>query len=712
MELQPSKILVVDDFRHNRIALNKVLQPLDNIELVEASSGSEALAKLINNEFALILLDVNMPNMDGYEVAELISSTQAHKHTPIVMLTAHDSSTKDIMRAYEVGAIDYLTKPIESTILLNKVKQFVKISQLQAKTNYLRSEREVILEAAGQGVIKFNSEGKVQFINSKACQLLQSDNDSLLGTQFNLWFKTAEREPCHDDLFLFLRTQANAQGIFQQRVTLYVEDNKTYLVELTCTSAKKQLDASMIVLFQDISDRLEMENRLIHLANYDTLTQLCNRGSFHEQLKRALGRAKRVKSTVALLFLDLDRFKQINDTLGHDVGDELLKGVAERLRLVLRESDIAGRLGGDEFAILLEDCHSSADAELVAKKLVDSIRKPFVLHGKEILIETSIGISCSDNGEHNITTLLKWADIALYAAKSAGRNCHQLFIPAMSAKAQKHAVIQSKLRKIIERDLLDVHYQGQYSLTEKRFVGFEALVRWPRNGFGKTPISPGLFIPIAEQSHLIHKLGIQTLKHACRLLQAWQSSTETQHLSIAVNLSAKQINSQDFLSTTQATLDQFSFPRAQLTFELTETAFLDNTENVVKTMNSLKDMGFMLALDDFGTGYSSLSYLQKLPLDILKIDQCFVQRLGQCDKTSALVKAIITIAQAHDMNVVAEGVETKLQLDCIEQLGCSKIQGYYFSKPIPVDLINGLLNPQVIPIKPKIDKPQHKSQVN
>ncbi|NQZ22602.1 MAG: EAL domain-containing protein [Colwellia sp.] len=693
MDLQPSKILIVDDILHNRIALTKVLEPLNNVEVVEADSGNEALKKLLNNDFSVILLDVNMPGMDGYEVANLISSSQAHKHTPIVMLTAHDSSAPDVLRAYEAGAIDYLTKPIESTILLNKVKQFVKISQLQAKTNYLKSERESILEAAGQGVIKFTSEGDIEFINKKACQMLGSVADKIIGSQFNQWFSHMEIEPDYDNLFMFLRKKVHKLGLYQHQIAKLIDINKkTHLVELTCTSPRSQKNYSMIVLFQDISARLEMESELVHLANYDTLTQLANRACFHDNLARAINRSKRLESTVVLLLLDLDRFKQVNDTLGHDVGDELLQGVAKRLTSMLRETDLAARLGGDEFAILIEDSQSSLDAELLAKKVVSLISKPFLIQDKEICIETSIGLSRSVAGKSDKATLLKWADIALYEAKAVGRNCYQLFVPEMSVQAQKQALIQSQLRQIIEQNLLDVHYQGQFCLKENRFVGFEALVRWPKSNFGEIPISPAQFIPIAEQSHLIHELGYQVLHQACGVLQSWQLSTDTQHLTLAVNLSAKQLNAYDFLDRLEHVLCQFDFPLAKLTFELTETAFLEDSEHVQKCMKTLINMGFSLALDDFGTGYSSLNYLQNLPFDIIKIDRCFIQRLGFCHKTTALVKAIITIADAFDMSVVAEGVENQIQLDCIASLGCNKIQGFYFSKPIPKEEIASLIS--------------------
>lgn len=692
MDLHVSKILIVDDLRNNSIALAKVLQPLTNIQLVLACSGSEALSKLINDKFAVVLLDVNMPDMDGYEVAELISATEAHKHTPIVMLTAHDPSAADILKAYEAGAIDYLTKPIESTILLSKVKQFVKIDQLQSKTHYLKSEREVILEAAGQGVIKVDKKGDIQFSNSKACQILDTEPKKILGAAFNLWFQWQANEIRGQTLFQHLKDKVTKLGLYQHQVAQLINHkNENLQVELTCTSAMQHADSSMIILFQDITARLEMESRLVHLASYDTLTQLVNRTYFHDRLAQAIKRSKRYNTSIVLLLLDLDRFKLINDTLGHDIGDALLQKISIRLKSMLRETDIAARLGGDEFAILLEDCNSNIDAEEIAKKIGTLIAVPCIIEDKEISIETSIGISCCNNGAPDKATLLKWADIALYAAKAAGRNCYQIFVPSMSEQAKKQAYIQNQLRQILERKQLEVYYQGQYSIEEDRFIGFEALVRWPQID-NQPRISPAQFIPIAEQSRLIYDLGQAVLIQACTLLQEWQESIHTRHLTLAVNLSAKQLNAHDFLDRLEDILCRFKFPFSKLTFEITETAFLEHSECVTRTVNTLKSMGFLLALDDFGTGYSSLNYLQNLPFDIIKIDQCFIQRLGTCDKTWALVKAIITIADAFDMSIVAEGVESKKQLDSVIALGCDKIQGYYFSKPIAKEQIDSLIS--------------------
>jgi len=685
-----SKILIVDDYAHNRVALEKLLQPIENTEIVHATSGNEALSSLLHHSFSVILLDVNMPEMDGYEVAELISSTDAFKHTPIVMLTAHDTTPKNILKAYESGAVDYLSKPIEPAILINKVKQFVTLDQLQAQTNSLRDEREMILEAAGQGVIKVCEQGKIQFANAKSGQLFNCEQTEILGTQFNNWFGLSTNESNVNLFDFILGHLKNRNSYQQQEIILQPKNKQAHQVELTCTPTLNSQKTSMVVLFQDVTERLELENKLTHLANFDPLTQLANRAYFHDNVLRAISRSKRLNSQIFLLMLDLDHFKQINDTLGHDIGDELLQEVAIRLKSLLRESDLAARLGGDEFAILLEDSNDVA-AEEVASKIIKLIAQPFIIQDKEIFAETSIGISNCENGSADKSSLLKWADIALYEAKAAGRNRYQCFVQAMSEQREQHAFIQKQLRHILENDALSVNYQPQYSMTEQHVIGFEALVRWPKTGYGEKQISPAIFIPIAEQSFLIHEIGENVLKQSCDLLALWQTEADKKHLSISVNLSAKQLNAPKFLERIKSILSQYSFPLENLIFEITETAILTYTDNVTRTINTIKSMGIGLALDDFGTGYSSLNYLQNLPFNVIKIDQCFIHRLGKCKKTAALVKAIMTIADACEMDVVAEGVENSVHLEHVIDLGCNKVQGFYYSKPICKTQINTLL---------------------
>jgi len=696
MDYIASKVLIVDDHHANRVALEKLLTPVTDIDIYHAGGGEETLGLLIYHKFALILLDVNMPNMDGYEVAELISSTEAHKHTPIVMLTAHNSNAQNIIKAYQAGAVDYLTKPIEPTILINKVKQFVKLNQLHVKTEQLKAESELILESAGQGVLKLDNKGFIQFANSKSAQLLKQSAEKLCNSHFNHWFKNDSKgEEVDENLFRSIQEKLQLHNAIQlQDINLTSKTNCLCPVELTCSTEENKPNASTIVLFQDITNRLNLEKKLTTLANYDPLTKLANRGFFHGQLERALNRTKRKNGSVVLLMLDLDHFKQINDTLGHDIGDELLQVVAQRITKMLRETDISARLGGDEFAILLEDTNE-VDAEEVAQKIVTVISTPLIIQGKEIYIETSIGISHCEGGKVDKTTLLKWADIALYEAKTAGRNRYQLFVESMSVQRQQQAFIQNHLRHIIEDNALELHYQPQYSMKQKGFIGVEALVRWPKSGYGDEIISPAVFIPIAEQSHLIHDIGEFVLIQSCELLASWQNQPDKAHLTVSVNLSAKQLNSPNFLDTLEGIIAEYQFSLNRLVLEITETAIITHTESVMRTINTIKSIGIQLALDDFGTGYSSLNYLQNMPFDVIKIDQSFIQRVAKCKKTSVLVLAVMTIAKVCEMKVVAEGVEDLSQLEHISALGVDKVQGYYYSKPLSKYQVNLLLSSPV-----------------
>jgi len=694
MDNHQCKILVVDDSESDRFLLTCTLESLDNIEIIQASSGHEAIEKLSDNDFTVVLLDINMPGMNGYEVAKYISSVEDHKHTPIMMVTAQHASSQDVLLAYEAGAVDYITKPVVPLIVRNKVKQFVVIKQLQVKTDYLKSEHELILESAGQGVIKVNSDSTIQFINSKGSQLINAIPDKVVGTLFSQWFQRYHNDTIvEEDFFPTLYKQVRLRGSHQQReIRLNPQDRNNFPVEITCTVTQDYEESPMIILFQDVTERVILERRLLHLANYDPLTQLANRAYFHDTLMRAIARTKRLNCTMVFLMLDLDRFKLINDTLGHDIGDELLQSIALRLKSILRDNDMAARLGGDEFAVLIEDCTSVQEAEDVATRILVNIAKPLLVQGKEITIETSIGIACCENGEPNESILTKWADIALYAAKSAGRNTFQRFIPAMSEQAEQQAFIQNQLRLILESRAFNIYYQPQVSLIENRVVGFEALIRWQESGYGETPISPDQFIPIAEQSRLIQEIGEFVLIQACELLEHWQTMPDKKDLTLSINLSAKQLTTPNFLVQLDNVLHNYTFTPNQLIFEITETAVLDHSEDVINTLHTLKSLGFDLALDDFGTGYSSLNYLQNLPFDIIKIDQCFIQRLGNCKKTWALVEAIMTIANAFEMDVVAEGVEDLLQLNSVMTLGCDKVQGFYFSKPVPVNKIDESLS--------------------
>ena len=691
----PSKVLIVDDRAENLQAIDEVLDSLESVILVHAQSGEEALEKVINERFAILLLDVNMPGMDGYEVARLISNNPLTKYLPIVMITALGQSHEEILKAYDAGAVDFLIKPIRPEILVNKVQQFVElhcaheyVSQSLVEISDLKIERETILNAAGEGIIQINDQGYLHFANKKALQLLNCGLDKALKMHFDHWFSFKGKPKYFPILHDSLKGHTSDQRC---RLNALTEDGNSIPIEAVCTSIQKNSTSSagIIMIFQDITERTQMENRLLHLANYDHLTGLTNRAYFQENLLRAIARSKRFNTTAVLLMIDLDRFKQINDTLGHDVGDALLQAVANRLRNCVRSSDVITRLGGDEFAVIAEDlADAETEGRALADKMISELAKPYSIQignqdSKQLTVECSIGVSFSQNGSMDGTTLYKSADIALYEAKNAGRNTYKLFAKRMSESTKKHASIENKLRKVIEKNGLCLHFQPQVSLTEKRVTGFESLVRWIPESPSEAIISPAVFVPIAEQSRLIHKLGDFVLHQACQQLEVWQDTLPNENITLSVNLSAKQLNLPNFIEIIDRITHQYQFSPQKLVFEITETAVLEHGDYSISTLEKIKHRGFGLALDDFGTGYSSLSYLQKLPVDYLKIDRCFIQKMNQDPKNYALVEAIMAIANTFSLDVIAEGVEDYAELKSLTTLQCNKIQGYYFSQPIP-----------------------------
>ena len=443
-----------------------------------------------------------------------------------------------------------------------------------------------------------------------------------------------------------------------------------------------------ISIFSDISEKKLSEERIYHLAHYDVLTGLPNRSSFHKGFEDALLHAERHSRRVALLFLDLDHFKLINDASGHPAGDELLKQVALRLKETVREEDTVARLGGDEFTVLLDDIHSVEDASLVAEKILQQLAKPFRLDHSELVITASIGISLFPNDGNDVSTLLKNADTAMYRAKERGRNNFQFFTVEMNTRALERLSLQSALRSALKRNEFLLHYQPQVDMQSGEIIGLEASVRWQHPEQGLVP--PGIFIPVAEESGLIVPLGEWVMKEACTQNRRWLDEG-LPAVRIAVNLSGRQFVRQDLLGVVRKVLDEAGLEPQYLELELTESTIMEHVDETIETLLALRKLGVHFAIDDFGTGYSSMAYLKRFTIDKLKIDQSFVRDLATDSDDAAIVTA--TIAMAHNLNltVIAEGVETEEQLHFLKDNGCEQMQGYYFSRPLPAQEITELL---------------------
>ena len=467
-------------------------------------------------------------------------------------------------------------------------------------------------------------------------------------------------------------------------------NNRNLVLNTRITESQKQEDLLMVKnqrLASEIKKRLEYERKLAYQANYDSLTHLPNRQLALDRLAQALKRARRDDNLVLLMFLDLDHFKQVNDTLGHASGDLLLIEAAQRLKYALRDSDTVARLGGDEFVVICADLQSREGADKLAQELLDAFSAPFRIHGREFFISASIGMAFyPDDGEES-ELLLKNADLALYQAKYGGRAGYSFFNNQMDQAANQRLAMESHLRHAIERDELYVLYQPIVELETGSMVAVEALLRWNNPKLGNVP--PDEFIPLAEETGFIHEMGEWVFKQACKDAAEWQRNRP---IRLAVNISPRQFNSPArFVETVLGTLEQTGLPPSQLELEITEGALLIDMPEVSRLLEEFESMGIRLSIDDFGTGYSALSYLQRFPFDVLKIDRSFIQDVLSNHLTSTLARAILAMAQALDLEVIGEGVETEEQAKYLREVGCDLAQGYLFSKPVDRSMVSSML---------------------
>jgi diguanylate cyclase (GGDEF)-like protein/PAS domain S-box-containing protein len=445
--------------------------------------------------------------------------------------------------------------------------------------------------------------------------------------------------------------------------------------------------AGLVLATRDVSERKTLEERLAHHAFHDSLTGLANRQQFQERVQAALLDPRRRASGLAVLFLDLDDFKTVNDSLGHSAGDELLIHVAQRLKSCLRAHDLPARIGGDEFAVLLDGVGSQAEVEAVADRIVSVLDEPHTVQGSEVLARASIGIAVPGVDEHDVDALLRNADTSMYTVKRAGKASYTFFEKAMHERVMQRLQLDAELRHAVDRNEFVLHYQPIMHLATQAILGVEALLRWqhPTRGL----LGPGEFIDRVEENGLIVPIGRWVLQQACRQLRRWDHGHE--HIGMSINISARQLQDETFLTDVRGGADEAGIDPHRLTLEITETALLQDTEATIDLLAQLKLLGVQLALDDFGTGYSSLSYLRRFPVDVVKIDRSFVEDVGEGPEESALPDAIIALCQAFRIETVAEGIELRRQLTHLQAVGCHAGQGFYFSRPVPAEALERLL---------------------
>ena len=681
MSAAPAKILLVDDRPENLLALEAVLEPLGQ-DLVTASSGEEALRLLLVNEFAVVLLDVQMPGIDGFETATLVKERERTRHVPIIFLTAHDKGIEHVFRGYESGAVDYILKPFHPEVLRSKVVVFVDLftqgrALQESEERFRRS-----FDDAAIGMALVDTEGRWIKVNRSLCQITRYSEAELLATT------THEITPHARDLHADReQMEAVVRGdlpSYRIEKRLIRADGEPVWVLLTVSLVRdvEGRPLHFVSHVEDISDRKRIEEAS-EPSLADPLTGLANRTLLMDHIELALARLRRRSEAMGVLFLDLDRFKVVNDSLGHAAGDRLLMQVAGRLRATVRAGDTVARLGGDSFAVLSEELHDERDPIATAERLADAVAMPFDIDGREAFVTTSVGIVYTSDPAHDPEVLLTSAEAAMYRAKENGKARYEVFDEGMRARARERLDTESALHWAVERDEIALVYQPVVEVESGATVGAEALVRWNHPERGTIP--PLDFIPLAEETGLILPIGRWVIEEACRQMAQWRAAETSPTFTMSVNLSAVQLAHPDLPDIVAGALAESGVSPSNLCLEVTESVAMQSAKSMAQMLKRLRALGVSLAIDDFGTGYSSLSYLRDFPFDVLKIDRSFVETLGKDPQGGPIVGAVIALAQALELTTVAEGVETRGQLSELRRLGCRAAQGYLFGEPRPAE---------------------------
>ena len=556
---------------------------------------------------------------------------------------------------------------------------------------FVENERaQVTLNSIADAVTCTDAFGNINFLNLVAQKMCGWTSEEATGRSLSEVFRiidSATRQPVRDPLRMAVK-QDKPVGLYVDRV-LVRRDGVEYPIESSGAPIRDRAGriVGMVIVFHDVSAARAMSALMTHSAQHDVVTGLPNRVLLNDRITQAIALARRNENPLAVIFLDLDRFKNINDSLGHATGDNLLQSVSRRLLASVRKSDTVSRQGGDEFVILLSETTNPEDAATSAKKILLSLSGPHSIGGQDLFIDGSIGISVYPGDGEDAETLIKNADTAMYHAKECGRNNFQFFEAEMNSKAVERQSLESGLRLALERGEFLLHYQPKVKLRTGAITGVEALIRWLRPDRGLVP--PAQFIPIAEDSGLILPIGRWVLREACRQAREWQDAGLL-FKRIAVNVSAAEFRHKDFVEGVQTILAETGFEASRLDLELTEGVLMDDAESTASVLKALKAMGLHLAVD-FGTGYSRLSYLQQFPIDVLKIDQSFVQRISSDPNDTTIVRAIIDMGRNLKHRVIAEGIETQEQLAFLQARHCSEGQGYLFSRPLAATQMASLI---------------------
>ncbi len=705
------RILLVDDDEVNLLLTSVALRER-GFAVTEVSSGKQALRAITEWRPDVLVLDAVMPGLDGFATCAELRKLPGYESLPVLMLTGLDDEAS-ITRAYEAGATDFFVKCPQWSLLAGRLRYLLRAARTRHEL-----ERSKATLARAQDLARMGS-----------FDWHKSQGDLVFSTEGLRVFGLGPNDRLGLRTILRMIAPVERQGF--QRILQGVVHHGTVLcndVQLTLADSRQRIlhieaepefneQANLIGytgIVQDVTDRRVAEDKIKHLANFDVLTGLPNRRQIFWRSERAIEHAKRLNHSVALVQIGLDRFKIINENLGHHAGDELLIEVSRRLRNCVRHSEqvmdgsiemsglrghrtleAVGRLGADEFVVLLPEVAHEAEAVATAQAILNSLRKPMMASGQECFITASVGVAVFPAHGLNVADLLRNADVAMDLAKSQGRNVTQLYDPKLASKGRVRLDLDTALHKAMERNELVLHYQPKIDISTGLMVGAEALMRWQRDG---QLVPPGDFIPLAEATGLINEMSLWAIAEAARQATIWEQAFGFD-APIAVNLPSRLFEQSDLVEKIESILRTQGISPRRIELEITETGLMKDLQGVVPSLHRLNQLGTEISIDDFGTGYSSLAYLTTLPISELKIDRSFVCDLGDTPQSSAVVSAIIALARALGLRVIAEGVETVTQMEVLYSLGCHICQGFLFARPMPPEQVEQwLADTQVTPL--------------
>lgn len=702
IEKSDFSVLIIDD-NINLLYSTQALVKAFGFDCIIADGGEAGLNVLNSMSIDIVLLDLSMPDVDGFSVLEQINDLQIDTD---VIVVSGESTFKNASFVFKNGALDFISKPYKTAELKSTIEKIAYQRKLKKNLGTMQllleeSERRYrfIVSYSPDIIYMIDHKGFFTFINNRVTDLLGYKPEDLIGEHFSCLVHEEDLEIANH-VFNERRTgDRSSQNVeFRLKSTDPEIHSKPFesnsiVIELCSMGVYENRSDETPYLgtygvARDISERIKDQEMIHFQAYHDLLTHLPNRELFLDRIKFSLSQAARNKTILAVLFLDMDGFKFINDSLGHVVGDNLLQRVAKRLTETLRDTDTISRIGGDEFNILIPELQSREEAGLVAKKILTAFSKPIILDSHEITISFSIGISIYPDDATTIEELIKNSDMAMYHIKGRGKNGFEFFSDHMQSIYQQRHSIEQDIRKALEEQQFEAYYQPQYDITTNKIIGLESLIRWnhPEKGF----VIPDKFIPLAEEIGLINEIGLYMLEHSCKQLRKWIDDG-IDPVKLSINVSAYQLAESNFDRVICDMISKYSLPEDLVMIEITETALMQDMKQVIPRLQNLVKCGIGICIDDFGVGYSSLAYLQILPIDILKIDRSFLNCISEEQDKSCIIKAIVAMSRELKLNVIVEGVETRQQLDYVKNIGCNIVQGFLLGRPQPEHEIRVLL---------------------